>query len=263
MNHLISNWNELTADQQAAVLKKMEESPSFEKTDDPNPAAAFFQAAGWVKLENFISKETASLLYHHIKLSVNRLVYIEEQFPEKYNHEYYGLFGDGQIAGDFCRYGDPIFDALVDTSLGKVQEVAEVLLTSNYSYYRLYTTGSELKRHRDRPSCEYSVSICLGYDVSNVDQNIYPNYDWPMFVDSNGVELPVHMKPGDAIVYRGCDIDHWREPFWGQNHAQVFLHYNEPNGKYNICKDGRAVMGLSESFKSIDAPDSNYTSGKK
>jgi hypothetical protein len=263
MNHIISNWNELTEDQQAAVLKKMEESPSFEKINEPNPAAAFFQASGWVKLENFISKEMASLLYHHVKLSTARLAYIEEQFPEKYNHEYYGMFGDGQTPGDFCRYGDPIFDALVDESLVKVQEIAEVPLMSNYSYYRLYTTASELKRHKDRPSCEYSVTICLGYDVSNVDQNTYPNYDWPMFVDSNGVELPIHMKPGDAIIYKGCDIDHWRQPFWGLHHAQVFLHYNELNGQYNIRNDGRAIMGLSESFKPIDALESNYTPGKQ
>jgi hypothetical protein len=33
MNHIISNWNELTADQQAAALKKMAESPSFEETN--------------------------------------------------------------------------------------------------------------------------------------------------------------------------------------------------------------------------------------
>lgn len=263
MDHLISNWNKLTADQQAAALAQMEKSSNFEKSTELNPAAVFFHASGWVKLENFISKEMASLMYHHAKLSVNRLAYIEDQFPEKNNNEYYGMFGDGQIPGDFCRYGDPIFDALVDVSLEKVQEVAEVPLVSNYSYYRLYTTGAELKRHKDRPSCEYSVTVCLGYDTSNVDQNIYPNYDWPMFVDSNGIELPVHMKPGDAIVYRGCDVDHWREPFWGQNHAQVFLHYNQLDGQYNISKDGRAVMGLSEAFKPIDSAESNYATGKK
>ena len=263
MNHLISNWNELTEEQQQAVLKQMDDSPSFEKISELDPAAAFFQAAGWVKLENFISKEMAALLYHHTKLSVERLAYIEEHFPEKNNHEYYGMFGDGQIPGDFCRYGDPIFDALVDASLGKVQEVANVPLMSNYSYYRLYTTGAELKRHKDRPSCEYSVTVCLGYNVSNVDQSKYPNYDWPMFVDSNGMELPVHMKPGDAIIYRGCDVDHWREPFWGLNHAQVFLHYNQLNGQYNIRNDGRAIMGLSESFRSANSFDLNYTPGKK
>ena len=31
---------------------------------------------------------------------------------------------------------------------------------------------------------------------------------------------------GDMIVYRGCEIEHWREKFEGNNHAQVFLHYN-------------------------------------
>jgi hypothetical protein len=71
------------------------------------------------------------------------------------------------------------------------------------------------------------------------------------------------MKPGDAIIYRGCDIDHWRQPFWGLNHAQVFLHYNELDGQYNIRNDGRAVLGLSEFFKPIDALQSNYIPGKE
>jgi hypothetical protein len=71
-----------------------------------------------------------------------------------------------------------------------------------------------------------------------------------MFVkDINGNELPIHMKPGDALIYRGCEIEHWREPFIGNNHAQVFLHYNEKNGDYNIINDGRPVLGFPASFR--------------
>ena len=93
-----------------------------------------------------------------------------------------------------------------------------------------------------------------GYDTSNVDSKKYPNWDWPMFVkETNGTEIPVHMKPGDMIIYRGCEVEHWREPFWGKNHAQVFLHYNEKEGQYNIPYDGRPVLGLPASFRAKDA----------
>jgi hypothetical protein len=262
MNDLISNWDDLTEDQKQDVLKHMDNSPNFEKIEEPNPGTLFFQTTGWAKIENFISAEMASLFYHHAKLSVERLLYIENKFPEKNNEDYYGSFGDGQST-DYSRYGDPIFDALVDTSLGKVQEITNVPLISNYSYYRLYTTGSILEKHTDRASCEYSVTVCLGYDVSNVDQNTYPNYDWPMFVNDRGMSLPVHMKPGDAIIYKGCEIEHWREPFWGLNHAQLFLHYSQADGQFNIKNDGREIMGLPGEFRSSNSISLNSEPVKK
>ena len=47
------------------------------------------------------------------------------------------------------------------------------------------------------------------------------------------------------VIYKGCDIEHWREPFRGNNHAQVFLHYNLKNGKYgNNNTDGRITFGI-------------------
>ena len=114
-------------------------------------------------------------------------------------------------------------------------------LVPTYSYHRLYTTGTELKKHSDRPSCEISTTLCLGYDVSNVDASKYPDWDWPMFIEEpNGEEIPVHMKPGDMIIYRGCELKHWREPFWGNNHAQVFLHYNEKGGP---------ILGMPGTFR--------------
>ena len=127
-------------------------------------------------------------------------------------------------------------------------------LVPTYSYHRLYTTGTELKRHSDRPSCEISTTLCLGYDVSNVDASKYPDWDWPMFIkEKNGNEVPVHMKPGDMIIYRGCELEHWREPYWGKNHAQVFLHYNEKGGQYDIPNDGRPILGMPATYRNEKA----------
>ena len=38
-------------------------------------------------------------------------------------------------------------------------------------------------------------------------------------------------KPGDAIIYLGCELTHWREIFNGDFAAQTFLHYVDKNGK--------------------------------
>jgi len=79
-----------------------------------------------------------------------------------------------------------------------------------------------------------------------------------MFIkEPNGKEIPVHMKPGDMIIYRGCELEHWREPYWGKNHAQVFLHYNEKGGQYDIPNDGRPLLGMPGTFRDEKTVEKN------
>ena len=42
------------------------------------------------------------------------------------------------------------------------------------------------------------------------------------------------------MIYLGCDVVHWREPFPGQCYQQVFLHYVRSRGKYaTACFDSK------------------------
>lgn len=88
-------------------------------------------------------------------------------------------------------------------------------LLPTYAYWRMYTYGSYLKKHKDRPSCEISVTLHLGGDKK-----------WPIFVEGKSFLL----KPGDAIIYRGCEQEHWREKFYGDWYSQLFIHYVNANG---------------------------------
>jgi hypothetical protein len=92
--------------------------------------------------------------------------------------------------------------------------------------------------------------VCLGYNNSNVSEDDYPNYNWPMWVEGpSGDAIPIQLNPGDAIIYRGCEVDHWRDSFKGLNHAQVFLHYSNTNGPFNISLDGRPMLGIPKEFQ--------------
>ena len=134
-------------------------------------------------------------------------------------------------------YYGALFDTLLNLTCEKMSNISGVDLIPTYSYHRLYTTNTELKRHVDRDACEISATLCLGYDSEE---------NWPMFVKKqNGEEIGLDLSPGSIIVYRGCDIEHWREPFKGKNHAQVFLHYNEKNGEFNNIYDNRKVLGVN------------------
>ena len=95
-----------------------------------------------------------------------------------------------------------------------------------YSYYRFYQKGDVLKKHTDRKSCDISATVYLGSDTSNLD---YP-YSWPFFVKHEKEDLEIHLNPGDIVLYRGCDLPHWRNECECLIHGQVFLHYNK-NGE--------------------------------
>jgi hypothetical protein len=133
-----------------------------------------------------------------------------------------------------------------------MQQVTGLTLYPNYSYARIYKRGNVLEKHKDRLSCEISTTMNLGGD------------DWPIFIEpnsslgihtttgyipsnSNGVK--VNLKPGDMLVYRGIELEHWREPFQGNECVQVFLHYNDVNNPHGVIYDGRPHLGLPSWFK--------------
>ena len=62
---------------------------------------------------------------------------------------------------------------------------------------------------------------------------------WPIYMDGKSVDL----NPGDACIYLGCELEHWREPFEGDWHLQTFLHYVDQNGPHTAYKyDGEVEL---------------------
>jgi len=207
---------------------------------------SYFTENKYVIIKQFLSTEMCQLLYNYCKLKAQREDYRSTFFKETYHPKWEGKFNDTQAPGAYAMYGDPLMDGLLELSKPLMESFTGLPLLHQYSYWRLYQKGNVLERHRDRESCEISTTLCLGYDISDVDQSVYPDYNWPMWVQSkDGSEVPVHMKPGDMIVYRGCEIDHWRDKFIGKNHAQVFMHYNNAAGSLaNDTFDTRHILGI-------------------
>ena len=132
--------------------------------------------------------------------------------------------------GDTCFYKDPLMQSILNNKKEMVERAFNKKLTSTYTFWRCYTYGAELKKHKDRESCEYSVTLFIGSD----DQ------DWPIFMEGK----PVYLDPGDGIAYKGCDLEHWREPYKGDYHIQVFLHYVDSEGPYKDFKGDNRDKGL-------------------
>ena len=124
-----------------------------------------------------------------------------------------------------------------------MEKITGLKLNPAYTFARIYKNGDVLARHKDRFSCEISTTMNLGGDP------------WTLRLEPSGKEglkgIKVNLKPGDMLVYRGCELEHWREPFQGNVCVQVFLHYNNqdtPGAKDNMF-DTRTHIGLPSYFK--------------
>ena len=124
-------------------------------------------------------------------------------------------------------------DALLAELLSVVERASGLALFPTYSYFRVYKPGDTLERHTDRPSCEISVTLCLGYEGDGA---------WPIWIEGPGGTCSFSLAAGDAVMYRGTECWHWRDRFEGERQAQVFLHYVDQNGPHAEWKfDKRAA----------------------
>jgi hypothetical protein len=155
----------------------------------------------------------------------------------------WGRWDDDQVPGTYSHYSDVAMETLLAWMHPIMKKHTGLDLAPMYSYTRIYRKGDELERHKDRPSCAISTTMALGFDKP------YPIYLDPTGgANSKGIE--VNLNPGDMLVYRGCDLEHWRKPFEGEDCVQVFLHYNEKGTFTEHDKyDGRFHLGLPDWFR--------------
>ncbi len=191
-----------------------------------------------------ISLELADFVYQYFlnKRKVAKKL-IEDRYISEFNLDY-GSWTDKQIPNTYSHYADVVMETLLENMIPVMEQQTGLKLIPTYSYARIYKKGDILKRHKDRPSCETSCTLNLGGD------------EWPIFLEPSGEEgkegVKVLLNPGDMLIYEGCNLEHWREPFEGDNCGQVFLHYNNVNGEFAEQNrfDGRPFLGLPTWFKS-------------
>ncbi len=117
-----------------------------------------------------------------------------------------------------------VFDSAHDEILPHLKKVSGKNLLKTFNYCRLYQPGETLERHTDRDSCEYSITLTLGFEGK----------PWPFFIeDKKGFEKEILASVGDVIFYKGIERPHWRNSYKeGKWQAQVFFHYVDAEGEY-------------------------------
>jgi len=195
-------------------------------------------------IKGAISKELADFCYQYF---LNKRAVARHMFDDKHISPfttYFGVWNDEMIPETYSHYGDIVMDTLLQRVKPVMEKETDMKLTETYSYARIYKKGDELFRHKDRSSCEISTTMHLGGD------------EWSIFLEPSGEEgkdgVEIKLESGDMLIYKACDLEHWREPFKGKDCGQVFLHYNDSSSaeaKFNKF-DGRPMIGLPGYYSS-------------
>ena len=212
-----------------------------------------FKTKKYQVIKGALSKELANFIFNYMMLQRDAVDFmVKNQKVNPYN-PFIGKRNDQQIPGAYSKYGDWVMETLLMFMIPIMKAKTGMELLPTYSYTRLYEKGNILKRHKDRPSCEISTTLHLGGD------------EWPIFLDPSGQNFVINeyknihkpgapkgvrvdLKVGDMLIYSGCELEHWREPFQGNVCSQVFLHYNHANGpfaKTNLF-DKRPMLGITK-----------------
>ncbi len=139
----------------------------------------------------------------------------------------------GYVHGGEDEYGPVFGELLLRLCRPAIEEIVGHELVESYAYWRIYKSGAELLKHKDRPGSEIAVTITIEADPAD---DI-----WPIKLeDAQGVEETVVLQPGSGIVYRGHEIPHWREKLTGNSQKQLMLFYVMKDGEYSdFVFDGR------------------------
>ena len=210
-----------------------------------------FKKKKYQVIRRALSKELANFIFNYMMLQRDAVDHMKKEQRVNPANPFIGTRIDHQVPGAYSKYGDWVMETLLQYMRPIMKEKTGMELVPTYSYTRLYEKGNILRRHKDRPSCEISTTLHLGGD------------EWPIFLDPTGGDFVINedaqtikpgapkgvrvdLKVGDMLIYSGCELEHWREPFQGTVCSQVFLHYNHANGPFATTNlfDKRPMLGI-------------------
>ena len=108
----------------------------------------FFQNNNFVIIKKFIDPNYANIFYQYSITKVQSIDYKIFNYPQHYNENWDGKFGDQQIPNSYNCYGDALMDSLLISGLNQIEQYTGLDLIPTYSYWRFYQLGDELKKHK-------------------------------------------------------------------------------------------------------------------
>jgi len=119
-------------------------------------------------------------------------------------------------------YNHNIFLEILCKKVNMVSDLIGEPLFPTYCYARKYQYNANLPEHVDRPGCEISLTV-----------HLYGDKEWEFLVrNKDKTSTGFQLNPGDALLYNGIKVPHYRNNYEGLEYSQLFLHYVRSRGQY-------------------------------
>lgn len=195
--------------------------------------ATSYRSDGYAHLPAFVPTEVATGILVRMKSDLARQGVTLDQLQK-------GSQLLASPAAELHAYHYPPFAFFLWGMTPAVEALVGEALLPTYCYFRLYRQGDICRFHGDRPACEHSLSLTLGYS---------DGVSWPLEVARHRTDTPyqrfddkpssdddavaVGMKTGDAVLYQGVHHHHGRSmPNPNRWSAHLFLHWVARDGPY-------------------------------
>ena len=203
-----------------------------------------FQEQGFVLVKNFLSEEIVNLFNDTFEIHYASAQYLDKYYNNTIPNSFtkhdlaaplYGKFGSSDSKNWFTKgslhiYAFPFGEAILKKQKPLVEKISQQDLDLTNSFCRKYAKGSILGKHKDRPALQVSATVCLGGEK------------WEIFIkDKSDNTHSITMSAGDAIVYLGTELEHWREELKEGEVNMCFLHYCKKDSEWVL--DGREFLG--------------------
>ncbi|MFL5343419.1 MAG: hypothetical protein ACJ8AT_01430 [Hyalangium sp.] len=128
-------------------------------------------------------------------------------------------YGDDPTENRYIAHNEPVSRMLHARLRHLMDAVVGEPVKPSYSFLSYYQSGARLKRHIDREQSRYSISLQVDY----LPEPAGPT-GWPLgFITVSGQEGLADLRLGDAAVYRGVEIPHFRPGQLPATHSSSHL----------------------------------------
>jgi hypothetical protein len=119
-------------------------------------------------------------------------------------------------------HGDACADSVMYSLRPIIEAITGLELLPTYSWVRMYNKGDTLGRHKDVAANQVSCNVCISKDI-----------DWLLGLSDGENEFEISLEPGDAVIYDGVALEHWRDKYQGQNQIQMIVGYVVKGGEFD------------------------------
>ena len=140
-----------------------------------------------------------------------------------YEFGYYLLYDFFKQEEVNLMYSDPTYlDDVFSIAQNRLEGLLDTELLANYHQGTTYKADDKVEATVLHAPCEIALTFTIAHSKDN----------WPIFLDTSKGEKKIHTNPGDALLFKGCDIFHHREPnTYNDLQIQHSMYWNNLNSQ--------------------------------